>query len=180
MDSHVSLQVAHEVVISTVKLYQPPTYTCTCSQVQYSLSCDKPCCSQATISCVEHVAADTCEDLINQKDDNSKKEVIQLKSKPTKLKSKAQVQPSQDNRDHMVKKLEKGTYVTSIAHQQGQAKRNDLVQDQKGKHGTLHLFHEFQEQDKALKKRKVPCKDKGMLHMQGKRTPYCSMPHSAK
>ena len=90
------------------------------------------------------------------------------------------MQPSQDNRDHMVKKLEKGTYVTSIAHQQGQAKRKDLVQDKKGKHGTLHLFHEFQEQDQAPKKRKVSCKDKGMLQMQRKRSPYSSMPYSAK
>ena len=91
VDSHVSLQVAHEVVITSVTHYQPPTDACTCSQVQYSLSCDKPCCSQATTSCVEHVAADTCENLINQEDDNSKKEVKELKSKPTKLKSKAQV-----------------------------------------------------------------------------------------
>ena len=71
-----------------VKLYQPPTYTCTCSQVQISLSYDKPCCSQATNSCVEHVAADCCDDLIAQKDDELKKEVKELKLKPTKLKSK--------------------------------------------------------------------------------------------
>ena len=59
VDSHVSLQVAHEVVITLVIHYQPPTHTCTCSQVQYLLSCDKPCCSQATNSCVEHVVART-------------------------------------------------------------------------------------------------------------------------
>jgi len=47
VDSHVSLQVAHEVVITSVTHYQPPTHTCTCSQVQISLSCDKPCCFQA-------------------------------------------------------------------------------------------------------------------------------------
>ena len=52
VDSHVSLQVAHEVVITSVTHYQPPTHTCTCSQVQISLSCDKSCCSQATNSCV--------------------------------------------------------------------------------------------------------------------------------
>ena len=131
VDSHVSLQIAHEVVITLVIHYQPPTHTCTCSQVQISLSCDKLCCSQATNSCVEHVAADTYEDLINQEDDNSKKEVKELKSKPTKLKSKAQMQPSQDNRDHMVKKFEKGSNVTFFAPQQGQAKRKDLVQSQK-------------------------------------------------
>ena len=91
VDSHVSLQVTHEAVITSVTHHQPHTHTCTCSQVQISLSYDKPCCSQATNSCVEHVAADTCENLINQEDDNSKKEVKELKSKPTKLKSKAQV-----------------------------------------------------------------------------------------
>ena len=39
-----------------------------------------------------------------------------------------QVQPSQDNRDHMVKKLEKGSNVTSFSPQQHQAKRKNLVQ----------------------------------------------------
>ena len=117
VDSYVSLQVAHEVVMTSISNYQPPTHTCTCSQVQYLLSCDKSCCSQATNSCVEHVAADTCEDLINKEDVNSKKEVKELKSKPTMLKSKAQVQPSQDNRDHMVKKFEKGSNVTFFAPQ---------------------------------------------------------------
>ena len=123
-----SLQVAHEVVITSVIHYQPPTHTCTYSQVQYSLSCDKPCCSQATTSCVKHVAADTREDLTIQENDNSEKEVKEQKSKPTKLKSKAQVQPSQDNCDHMVKKLEKGSNVTSFSPQQHQAKRKNLVQ----------------------------------------------------
>ena len=45
-----------------------------------------------------------------------------------KLKSKGQVQPSQDNRDDMVKKLEKGSNLTTFAPQQGQAKRKSLVQ----------------------------------------------------
>ena len=80
VDSHVSLQVDHEVVIISVTHYQPPTHTCTCSQVQISLSCNESCCSQATNSCVEHVAADTCEGLINQGDDNPKKEVKEPKS----------------------------------------------------------------------------------------------------
>ena len=70
VDSHVSLQVAHEVVTTSVTHYQPPTHTCTCSQVQISLSCDKSYCSQTITSCVEHVAADT--------HDNSKKEVMSM------------------------------------------------------------------------------------------------------
>ena len=45
-----------------------------------------------------------------------------------KLKSKGQVQPSQDNRDNMVKKLEKGSNSTIFAPQQDQAKEESLVQ----------------------------------------------------
>ena len=30
-DSHAMLEVAHEVAITSVKSYQPPTHTCTCS-----------------------------------------------------------------------------------------------------------------------------------------------------
>ena len=45
-----------------------------------------------------------------------------------KLKNKGQVQPSQDNRDNMVKKLEKGSNSTVFAPQQDQAKEENLVQ----------------------------------------------------
>jgi len=71
-DSHAMLEVAHEVVITSVKSYQPPTHTCTCSQASTKLSYDKPCCSQATNSCVEHVVAETCDDLIAEENDQLK------------------------------------------------------------------------------------------------------------
>ena len=58
-DSHAMLEVAQEVVITSVKSYQPPTHTCTCSQASILLSCDKLCCSQAINSCVKHVVART-------------------------------------------------------------------------------------------------------------------------
>ena len=45
-----------------------------------------------------------------------------------KFKSKGQVQPSQDNRDNMVKKLEKSSNSTIFAPQQDQAKEESLVQ----------------------------------------------------
>ena len=92
------------------------------------LSCDKPCCSQATNSCVEHVVAESCDDLIAEENDQLKREVEELKIEMIKSKSKGQVQPSQDNRDNMVKKLEKGSNLTTFAPQQGQAKRKSLVQ----------------------------------------------------
>ena len=104
-DSHAMLEVAHEVVLTSVKSYQHLSHTCTCSQVQIMLSCDKPCCSQATNSCVEHVVAESCDDLIAEENDELKREVVELKIEMIKLKSKGQVQPSQDNRDNMVKKL---------------------------------------------------------------------------
>jgi hypothetical protein len=44
----------------------------------------------------------------------------------TKLKSKGQVQPSQDNCDIMVKKLEKRSNVTTSALQQGQVKKRKI------------------------------------------------------
>src|SRR6185503_10438647 len=116
------LDIAHEVMITSVKSYQPLTHTCTCSQVQIMLSCDKSCCSQATNSCVEHVIAETCDDLIAGENDQLKREVEELKIEMIKLKSKGQVQPSQDNRDDMVKKLEKGSNFTTFAPQQDQAK----------------------------------------------------------
>ena len=114
-DSHAMLEVAHEVVLTSVKSYQPLSHTCTCSPVQTMLSCDKPCCSQATNTCVEHVVPETCDDLIVEENDQLKREVEELKIEMIKSKSKGQVQPSQDNCDDMVKKLEKGSNLTTSA-----------------------------------------------------------------
>ena len=52
-DSHAMLEIAHEVVITSVKSYQPLPHTCTCSQASIMLSCDKLCCSHATNTCVD-------------------------------------------------------------------------------------------------------------------------------
>jgi hypothetical protein len=123
VESYAALHVAHEVVMASVKLYQPPTHTCTCSHVENMLFCDKSCCSQATQFLVEHVVVECCDDLITQENDELKREVEKLKLELTKLKRKGQVQPSQDNCDIMVKKLEKGTNVTTSALQQGQVKK---------------------------------------------------------
>ena len=91
VDSHVSLQVAHEVVIISITHDQPLTHTCTCSQVQIMLSCDKPCCSQATNSWVEHVVAESCDDLVVEENDELKREVEELKIEMIKLNRKDQV-----------------------------------------------------------------------------------------
>jgi hypothetical protein len=50
--------------------------------------------------------------LIVSKNDELKREIKMLKMELSQLKDKCHLQPSQDNRDRMVKKLEKGSTVT--------------------------------------------------------------------
>jgi hypothetical protein len=47
------LEIAHEVVSTSVKSYQPHTHTCTCSQIPSILSCANKCVSQASQSLIE-------------------------------------------------------------------------------------------------------------------------------
>jgi hypothetical protein len=109
VESYTCLEVAHEVVLSSVKFTQPLSHTCTCSHVNIELSCTKRYCSQASQSSIEHVFVETCDDLIAKENDQLMQEVERLKEDLSKLKGKSQVQPCQDNRDNMVKKLEKGS-----------------------------------------------------------------------
>jgi hypothetical protein len=125
VESYAALDVSHEVVMTSVKFYQPPTHTCTCSHVEIISFCDKRC-SQATQSCVDKVVVESFDDLIAQENDELKREVEKLQLELTKLKSMVQVQPSQDNRVTMVKKLEKGSNATTSAPQQGQIKKKKI------------------------------------------------------
>jgi hypothetical protein len=109
MDSSVLLESAHEVMVTTVKDSQP--HTCTCAQPFIDLSCANSCFSQAKPLCDEHVLIETCDSLIASENDELKRENEMLKMELSQLKGKCHVQPSQDNRDHMVKKLEKGSTV---------------------------------------------------------------------
>jgi hypothetical protein len=54
------------------------------------------------------VSVETCDDLITQENDHLKREVKKLKLEVNKLKKQTKVQPSQDNRSNVVKKLGKG------------------------------------------------------------------------
>jgi cell division protein FtsB len=63
------------------------------------------------------VSVKTCDDQIAQENDHLKREVKKLKLKVNKLKKQAKVQPSQDNRSNMVKKLEKEKTTPKIASQ---------------------------------------------------------------
>jgi hypothetical protein len=110
MDSYAMLQSAHEVMITKVKYREPHTYTC--APPSFDLSCANSCCSQAKPSCDEHVPIKTCDSFIARENDDLKRENEMLKMELSRLKDKGHVQPSQGNRDHMMKKLEKGSTVT--------------------------------------------------------------------
>ena len=133
MDSHLMLEIAHEVVVTTVKSYQPHTYKCTCTQVPYILSCANNCCSQASQPSVEHVIVEICDDSITKENEELKEEVERLKRDLIQLKGKCNAQPSQDNREDMVKKLEKGSNEACMKpHRQGHKSNNGKVKGQFG------------------------------------------------
>jgi hypothetical protein len=105
MGDHIMLNIAHEVVIENLKSQQP--HSCTCVQIETILPCANACCLSTSKSSFElefsGTKDDTCQEL--------KEENKRLKMSSTHLKGKCIAQPSQDNRDHMVKKLETGTTV---------------------------------------------------------------------
>jgi hypothetical protein len=101
MESYALLESAHEVMIITVKDSQP--HTCTCVQYSIDLSCTNSCCSQAKSS---------CDSLIASENNELKRENEMVKMELSRSKDKGHVQPSQDNRDHMVKKFKKGSTIT--------------------------------------------------------------------
>jgi hypothetical protein len=63
-DSHVMLQVSHEVVVTSVKYSQPHSQKCTCSPNFINSICANACCSQGQQSSVEKIDVDFCDDLI--------------------------------------------------------------------------------------------------------------------
>jgi hypothetical protein len=66
---------------------------------------------------INQVSVETCDDLIAQKNYHLKREVKKLKLEVNKLKKQGKVQPPQDNRSNVVKKLEKGKITPNIASQ---------------------------------------------------------------
>jgi hypothetical protein len=97
-------------MVTKENVSQPHTYTCAPHSID--LSCANSCCSQAKPSCDEHVHVETCDNLIASENDEFKREKEILKMKLSRLKDKGHVQPSQDNRDHIVKKLDNVSIVT--------------------------------------------------------------------
>jgi hypothetical protein len=109
MDSHIMLEMAHEVVLTNFKSYQP--HICTCTQIETILSCANKCCSQESQSSIELEFPGTSNVSYAKENNELKEENERLRRSLTKLKGKCHAQPSQDNHDNLVKKLEKGTIV---------------------------------------------------------------------
>jgi hypothetical protein len=109
-DSYALLESTHEVMVTKVKSSKP--HTCTCAPPSIDLSCANSCCFQVKPSCDEHIPVQTCDSFITSENDELKRENEVLKMELSRLKGKGHLQPSQDNRNHMVKKLENGSTIT--------------------------------------------------------------------
>jgi hypothetical protein len=109
VESHFMLEVAHEVVIILVKSSQHLSHTLTCTPSQSNISCTNECASQASQSLIDLNLIENIE---------LKEEVKRLKKDEIRLMGKEKAQPSQDNRDNMVKKLEKDSNLASFKTQQ--------------------------------------------------------------
>jgi hypothetical protein len=103
------LEMALEVVLTNLKSYQP--HICTCTQIETILSCANKCCSQESQSSIELEFSGTSNVSYAKENNELKEENERLIRSLTQLKEKFHAQPSQDNRDNKVKKLEKGTTV---------------------------------------------------------------------
>jgi hypothetical protein len=116
--------VANEVLVNSVKTYTPHCTTSTCTQVENDISCANPSGPKGKPSWYDQVIAESCDYFFAQENDDLMQEVEKLKKEVAKLKGKEKVQPSQDNHEAMVKKLEKRIIVTRSISQQSH-KTND-------------------------------------------------------
>jgi hypothetical protein len=75
-------------------------------------------CDKSQPSKVDQVLVKFCDEAIWKENDHLKREIKRLEFEVNKLKKKTKVQPPQDNRSNMVKKLEKGRTTSKVASQQ--------------------------------------------------------------
>ncbi|EEE62993.1 hypothetical protein OsJ_17801 [Oryza sativa Japonica Group] len=118
VDSHAMLEVTHEVIITTVKSYVP--------HIQVDFTCANSYCSQANI-----FPSTICDlDYVEKKDKRIDHGLV------------GNAQPSQDNRESMVKKLEKGTTVACNKFYQEDIKSNNKIkgQDQRKNKTSITCF----------------------------------------
>jgi hypothetical protein len=89
------LQVSHDVVVTSVKYFQPHTQECTCSPNFVNPICPNTCCSQIPQSNIEQINVDSCDDLIAEENDTLKLEVKRLEQKVKMLEKQAKVRHPQ-------------------------------------------------------------------------------------
>jgi hypothetical protein len=75
-------------------------------------------CAKSQNSNIEQVLVEICDDDIGKENGHLKREVKKLELEVNKLMKQTKVQPLQDNRSNMVKKLEKGRTAPNITSQQ--------------------------------------------------------------
>jgi hypothetical protein len=109
MDDRIMLDITHEVVLTNLKSYQP--HKCTFMQIETILPSAQKCCSQVGQISIELEILGTSNGSITKEKEKLKEEVGRLRRNARKLRSKCYAQPSQDNRENMKKKLEKGTTI---------------------------------------------------------------------
>jgi hypothetical protein len=121
VESYAMLEVAHEIMIIMIKSYQQIDSTCSHKG------------NKEKQSWFKQVIVEDCNDNLVQENEVLKQEVERLLMDLTKMKGKGVVQPSQDNRETMVKKLQKRSTVQSSCNQvhksnksKLQAKKNNL------------------------------------------------------
>jgi hypothetical protein len=154
VDSHASLETSHEVVVSSVKFLQPLTPTCTCSLVNSEFACTKPCFLKQANLALSMYLKKSCVDLIAQENDELKQEVENIKRDLYVLKEDSQVQPPQDNHDNTVKKLKKGSTITSSTPQQHIKTDKSKIQDKEKGYATSHCPTKLKAQETISKKRR--------------------------
>jgi hypothetical protein len=167
MDDHIMLNIAHEVVIENLKSQQP--HSCTCIQIETILPCANACCLSTSNYSFEleflGTKDDTCQKL--------KEENERLRTSLTQLKGKCTTQPSQDNHDYMVKKLETGTTVACTKSLEEKVKDLRIVkrkeQKKKINTSTKSLNHasmqgNIQGNDQATLNTKKKCSVGGLRH----------------
>jgi hypothetical protein len=130
VESHTLLEVANEVSVNSVKSYTPHCTTSTCTQVEDDISCANPCDPKGKPSWYDQVIAESCDEFIAQENDvDLMQEVEKLKKEVAKLNGKENVQPSQDNREPMVKKLEKRIIITRSISQESHKINDHKIED---------------------------------------------------
>jgi hypothetical protein len=129
VESHTLLEVANEVLGNSVKSYTPHYTTSTCTQVEDDITCANSCGPKGKPSWYDQVIAESCDDFIDQENDDLMQEVEKLKKEVAKLKGKEKVQPSQDNCEPMVKKLEKRIIITRSISQQSHKINDRKIED---------------------------------------------------